>query len=277
MRILTLMLIFFAGNYLMAAPNCELYAEGTAAREACELCMKAISYPQGSPLSQKYFDKAMKVDPTFAYAPYEKAVPFLKRGEFQTWKRLIDIAVELEPQTYLPYRGWCLFKFMRDYKLALADLEAYMEMSNNQFTYSQDGEHDLRIVIALCKRELGREDDAIRDMEIAIADSKENHFIGLFDYLHLGVSRLRIKDYQGAIDAFEQEIEQYEKLADNYFYLGLAYEELGDVEAARENYEKSLTLFRGEGYTFDDIYTETMDRVYEADVLEKLNQIKSLD
>ena len=63
MRILTLVWMMLVGSYLFSAPNCELYAEGTAAREACELCMKAISYPQGSPLSQKYFDKAMEVDP----------------------------------------------------------------------------------------------------------------------------------------------------------------------------------------------------------------------
>ncbi|MCB0846975.1 MAG: hypothetical protein KDE26_27180 [Bacteroidetes bacterium] len=277
MRILTLVWMMLVGSYLFSAPNCELYAEGTAARQACELCMKAISYPQGSPLSQKYFDKAMEVDPTFAYAPYEKAVPFLKRGEFQTWKSLIDIAVELEPQAYLPYRGWCLFKFMRDYELALADLEAYMKMSDNQFTPSQDGDHDLRIVIALCKRELGREEEAIRDMEAAISDNKQNHFVGLYDYLHLGVSKLRIKDYQGAIEAFELEIGQYEKLADTYYYLGAAWQGLGNVKSARENYEKSLHLFQGQGYTFDDIYTETLDRVYEAEVILKLIEIENLD
>ncbi len=98
----------------MAQPNCNIYAVGTPERAACELYIQAIEFPQGSIQSQVYFDRVLALCPTFAEAYHEKSVPYLKRGDFQTWKKLMDEAVRLQPARFLSDRGWCRFKFLHD-------------------------------------------------------------------------------------------------------------------------------------------------------------------
>src|SRR5690606_21534705 len=78
---------------------------------------------QGARRSQLLFDEAIKLCPGFDFAYYEKSVPYLKRGDFITWRRLMDMAVELNPKRNLGDRGWCRYQFLRDYQGAIQDIE----------------------------------------------------------------------------------------------------------------------------------------------------------
>src|SRR4051812_11845421 len=105
-------------------PNCNVYKleNNPSCYEACLIATEAEA-GQGSKASQLQFDKAIELCPGFDYAYFEKSVPYLKRGDFISWKKLIDKAVELNPTGYLAYRGWCRYQFVRDYRGAIADLE----------------------------------------------------------------------------------------------------------------------------------------------------------
>src|SRR5882757_2487796 len=92
---------------LKGQPNCNYYhlLGDSLCFQACELATNA-SMRQGSRESQEQFDRAISLCPKLAFAYFEKAVPYLKRGQLTVWKTLIDKAVELDPVLYLGYRGW---------------------------------------------------------------------------------------------------------------------------------------------------------------------------
>lgn len=245
-------------------PNCNLYKMN--GDEACyNVCITATtSYaPQGSRESQLSFDKALALCPAFDYAYFEKAVPYLKRGEFVTWKLLIDKAVELNPTGRLGYRGWCRYQFLRDYEGAIADFEKLQSYFPDDIGYSQNGDYHLMIAMALCYKALGQKQRAIEIIEAQLQQS--NYSPMLYDYLHLGVSKLELQDYAGAIAALGKSIVLNDYLADNYYYLALAYRGLGNSQLFTENMLKALAFYQ-QGRVRRDPYTHPMDKVFLSDI-----------
>jgi tetratricopeptide (TPR) repeat protein len=250
--------------------NCTIYTDSSYAK-ACRLYNAADSFYQGSVQCQYYLDSAIAICPGFAPAWHEKSVPYLKRGDFITWRKLLDKAVDLDPLEFLPYRGWCRFKFLRDYEGALLDLKRYDTLTGFRHNYSNDGNYELHVVMALCERELGHTDAAFRYFAIGI-DSVEaqNGFsaTGLYDYLHLGVTKMKAGDFQGAIRAFQQENRKYDKFADTYYYLGLAHLLTGQRDLAKANLLHARELMNDHSgkYHVYDIYCEMPDTIYPSDI-----------
>jgi tetratricopeptide (TPR) repeat protein len=247
-----------------AQPNCLIYKAGSPERAACEIYLQAIEFPQGSIQSQLYFDRAIALCPTFAEAYHEKSVPFLKRGDFLTWKNLMDEAVRLQPKRYLADRGWCRFKFLHDYGGALADIARLCELTRNQPGRSGDGNYDLRIVAALCQRELGDLRGALATFNACIADNKAQGQVGLYDYLHRGVTKLRLRDYSGALADFKQQRTVNGQLAENYYYTALALRKqyqpaaVAQMQTARQLWQQ--------GYRLNDPYLSMPDEISLADI-----------
>ena len=57
--------------------------------------------------------KALEICPSYHPAYRAKSTAYLKTGDFITWKKLMDKAVELSPEDHLDYRGWCRFQFLK--------------------------------------------------------------------------------------------------------------------------------------------------------------------
>lgn len=72
----------------IAQINCDVYKmeNNQACYEACIIATED-TYGQGTKRSQLNFDKAIALCPNLDYAYFEKAVPYLKRGEFVTWRK----------------------------------------------------------------------------------------------------------------------------------------------------------------------------------------------
>ena len=70
-------------------PNCNVYTmnNNLPCYEACVTATEGEA-GQGTKASQLQFDKAIELCPSFDYAYFEKAVPYLKRGDFITWKNV---------------------------------------------------------------------------------------------------------------------------------------------------------------------------------------------
>ena len=255
--------------------NCTLYPVGSPCRQACDL-YESPPQPearQGSAQSQREFDHLIALCPSFAPAWHEKAVPYLKRGDFGTWKRLIDEAVRLQPKLYLAYRGWCYFHFLRDYERATADLTQVLAEARDQLCANNDGDYDLRIVLALCKRELGDRAGALALFTAGIQLGEAQQRVGLYDYLHRGVTRLQVGDYVGAVQDLQREQQQVKQLAETHYYLGVAYQRQGQRYLARQQLTLAQTLFE-QGHYRHDSYSESVDAVYPADVQLALAQLE---
>lgn len=258
MRVHMLIVLLLSSAPVFAQVNCTVYKNDPACFEACELSEEAGKY-QGHATSQRTFDKAIELCPTFHYAWFEKSVPYLKRGEFIEWKKLIDKAVELDPLTHLGYRGWCRYQFLRDYKGAIADLELLDSLTNFDIGYSVNGDYHLKIALALCYKAIGQPQKGIAIIEEH--KKSKDYMRGPYDELHLGVMKWMVKDFKGALTAFTSQCAYNDFQAENYFYLALISKELKQQEDVVSNLQKAK-LFYQSGKHLNDPYTHHADRIF---------------
>src|SRR5690349_3581551 len=95
--------------------NCNVFTDSCQIK-ACTIYNAADKFPQGSRESQQYYDSAIRACADYGEAWRAFSIPYLKRGDFFTWRKYMDKAVELKPRPFLGIRGWCLFKFLKDYE-----------------------------------------------------------------------------------------------------------------------------------------------------------------
>lgn len=233
--------------------------------------MKAIEFEQGSRESQQHFDRAIELCPSFDYAYFEKAVPYLKRGEFITWKILIDKAVDLNPTEHLGYRGWCRYQFLADYNGAIKDIEKLSSIVTYDIGYSINGDYHLNIARALCYKGIGQIEKAIEIIEKQL--SVKNYNALPYDYLHLGVLYLETGDHQKAITHFKKQLEINDYLAEIHYYLALAYK----GSSNQTDYIKSLAKAKEyylAGKKRTDSYIDPMDKIYLIDIETEITKAK---
>lgn len=267
MKIIYTLLFSTAFFVSTAQPNCNIYKEDESCYQACLESRKAIQNPQGSRASQEHFDRAIELCPTFDYAYFEKAVPYLKNGRFLEWNRMINKAVELNPEAYLSYRASCIYQFFRDYKRVLIDLERLESIINYDIGHSQNGEYHMNIIKALCYRGLGQKQKAIKTIETQL--KKQDHLLGNYDYLHLGTLYLEENNITKAIQYLEMQVEHNSYIAEGYYFLGKAYLKNNEKEKAIANFELAKVKYL-QGYHRFDPYVEPMDTVTLEEIEEAL-------
>lgn len=245
---------------LQAQVNCNAI-EGENCKKACEIYNN--SGAQGSRKSQENFDKAIALCPTFADAYMEKSVPYLKRGDFVTWKKLIDKAVELDPKAHLGYRGWCKFQFLRDYKGAISDIEALEKnYPSGYLGYSANGDYELHIAKAICYSALGQKEKAISIFEKQLLKDDDN--VGFYDYYQLGVTYFELGKYDKALENFEKQ-SKYNNFAENIYYKSKV------AKIRNKDYldlKKLALKSYDEGKNMTDFYTHHFNKVYRTQIEE---------
>lgn len=267
--ILSLILCTVAGTGY-AQVNCLIYTD-SAHKKACELYNRADSFAQGSYKSQLYMDSAIRICPDFSYAWRELGVPYLKRGDFYTWRTYIDMAVALNPADYLIIRGWCRFKFVRDYEGALEDLQYADTLPKYLLPRSGDGYWNIYTMMALCHQQLNNYPQALKYFNLAL-DSVIVKYgydqTDMFGYLYRAVLKIQMADYNGAL----ADLELQEKRCNNYveipYYRGMAWQGLHQQEKALQQFREAARVYN-EGYHFSDPYCEMPCVVYSSDIKEK--------
>jgi len=272
MKLLCIPLVLFS-FFGVGQPNCNIYKvnNDNACYQAC-LIATEHEFPQGSAASQQKFDEALRLCPALDYAWREKSVPYLKRGDFVTWKKLMDKAVELNPVLYLGIRGWCRYQFVRDYQGAIDDIERLDSLTQFDIGYSVNGDYHLHIARALCYKALGNRKKAMEIFEQHLA--QPDYTPMPYDYYHLGVLKYEMGDIPGAILYFEKAISYNDYLADTYFYLGLICKQQGLATKFREHMEQARAHY-AKGYHMADPYTHPMDKVYRSEIENELASLNS--
>jgi len=272
-KILLFFITVISSTFSVAQPNCEILKNDRECYNACKKAWKAIRYKQGSFKSQQLFDESIGICPSFAYAYMEKAVPFLKRGQFIQWKKLIDKAVELSPSEYLGYRGWCRIQFLRDYKGAIDDIEELKRIVSYDIGHCQNGNYHLEVALALCYKELGHLEKAKSIISKHIY--APNYSPDLFDHYHLGVIEYNLGYYESAKDLFIRQLEN-NSIADAYYYLSLTYEKLDQKTESSAALDKAEEFYL-KGQAIYDNYTEPIDKIYLSDIQKAKAQIRLID
>lgn len=253
-----LLLIVYTNT--IAQVNCNA-VEGENCKKACELYNWASDL-QGYAESQKGFDKAIELCPDFSRAYMEKAVPYLKNGDFVTWKILIDKAVALDPQMHLGYRGWTKFQFLRDYKGAILDLEGLKKYYPGDLGRSQNGDYNLDVVRAMSYSALGQKEKAAGIIESLLA--ARGYVKGMFDHYQLGVTYFELGRYDKALENFEKQSKEYNFAENTYFK--------SKVSKIRNKDYLDLKMLAlqtyDEGKTMKDVYTHHFNKVYRKEIEE---------
>lgn len=250
--------------WLFSQPNCNayLYKGDTLQYKACIQAEKAEKYYQFQKEFQEIFDDAIKICPKFDYAYREKSVAYLKSGDFITWKKLIDKAVELDYASNLGYRGWCRYQFFRDYKGAINDIEMLDSLVNYDIGYSVNGDYHLNIAKGICYSAINQKQKAIKIFLDQI--NTKDYSVGLYDYYQLGVTYYEINDFKNALKSFVKQSE-YNEFADNAYYKCKVYKTLKNEieykkfkEIALKLYAENKRLFDPYTYHFNNVYYETI-------------------
>lgn len=255
---------------LFAQINCQVYiSSDSACYQACEIATVAANH-QGSKESQEQFDEAIHKCPSLDYSYFEKAVPYLKRGDFITWRKLIDKAVELNPIERLGYRGWCRYQFLRDYKGALQDFDRLAALVGKNLGYSINGDYHLNVARALCYKALGDHATAITILENHFKDP--NYVIWTYDYLHMGVLKLEINQLEEAEKYLLKALQHNDYSADTYYYLALTCKKQKRKSEAKMLMEKAHRYYL-KGYRRADPYTHPLDKIYLSDIERELKEL----
>lgn len=264
MRILILFFVIFVSSVVHAQPNCLAYKYkgDTLKCEACLVAEERAGHYQFSKEYQEALDRGLAIDSTYDYGYRAKSTAYLKSGDFITWKQLMDEAVLLNPEDNLGYRGWCRYQFFRDYQGAIDDIEALDALVDYDIGTGINGDYHLQIARALCYKALGESEQAISIIESQLAE--ESYYIGLYDYLHLGVLYLESNEPDRALEMFELQETQY-IWAENAYYQSMAFLEIRDEAKAKIYLDKAHELYISE-INMVDVYSRHADRIYLDDI-----------
>ncbi|CAA7385896.1 tetratricopeptide repeat protein [Chryseobacterium fistulae] len=245
----------------LAQVNCTIFINDQC-KESCEKSNFAEKI-QWTQYAQELFDEAIKECPTNDFAFKEKAVPYLKSGDFVTWKALIDKAVELDPKKNLGYRGWCKFQFLRDYEGTIQDLELLKKYYPKDLGRSQNGDYNLSLVKAMSYSALGQKEKAIETIETLF--KTENYFKGLYDYYQLGVTYFEIGKYDKALENFEKQSKEYDFAENIYFRSKISKIRNKDYldlkKLALKAYDEGKIMKDDYTHQFNKVYRKQMDEL----------------
>ncbi|WP_106918068.1 tetratricopeptide repeat protein [Chryseobacterium aurantiacum] len=253
-----LLLIVYTNT--IAQVNCNA-VEGEDCKKACELYNWASDL-QGSWESQEGFDKAIELCPSFSNAYMEKAVPYLKNGDFATWKILIDKAVALDPKMHLGYRGWCKFQFLRDYRGAIQDLEELKKYYPEDLGRSLNGDYHLGVLKAMSYSALGQKEKSAGIIERLLVTRV--YVKGMFDHYQLGVTYFELGRYDKALENFEKQSKEND-FAENIYFKS-------KVSKIRNKDYLDLKMLAlktyDDGKTMKDVYTHHFNKIYRTQIEE---------
>lgn len=267
-----LILILFSNFIYSQAPNCNvfLWNKDTLQYVACKIVEENENkYYQFDKRYHKFFDKALEICPTFAYAHREKSSPYIKCGNFLVWKKHIDKAVKYDPKTYLPVRASLKYKFFADYEGTLKDIDSLSTIVSGDIGYSSNGNYHLNIVKGLSLKALGRIGEAI---EIIEKQCKNEGDFSMYNYLHLGVLYIEIKDYKKALFCFNEQ-EKVNNIAENQYYSAICYKKLNEPQMALNKLNASLKLYQSNKRMVDR-YNELFDQIYLSDINREISIIE---
>ena len=252
-----LLVLFFISVFntsnLRSQGNCLLYPENSGERLACELSYRALNYRQGSKESQHLFYKAIEIGPKYAWAYFEKSVPFFKRGMFAEGMTLINKAIELEPKNYLYYRAYYYF-YNWSYEYCIRDLEELYSVHKETFKTTPGGELEMRLLLAMAYAQEGKLEKGIKWTE-SLKNTIDNRpqLKGLYDHFCFGLLYFLNGEYDKALSEFNEQILIEDNFADTYYFIGQIHKIRSNFQEAHTNIEiaHSKILRKKGGYSMN--------------------------
>ena len=264
--------LFFTCFYY-AQKNCNIYKLNNTSRYlACLKCEAANVYYQFSKEFQEIHDEAIQIDSNYVYPYVGKSVAYLKSGDFLTWKKLIDKAVQLNPKEYLGYRASCRFQFFHDYTGCIKDIEKLNYLIDYDLGEIHNGDYHLNTIKAISYDAIGQTEKAIGTLNTHM--NSKDYFPLIYDHLLMGIFYLKGEKYNQAIVYFNQQ-KKLNNIAENEYYLGIAYKHLNKVELAQEAMNSSFTLYTKLN-RMNDPYSMPYGKIYLMEIKQEIEVLSKL-
>jgi tetratricopeptide (TPR) repeat protein len=224
---------------------------------------------QGTPMHMNAFAYALELDSTKAETYRELSVTYLKRGIPHIWKDWYDGAVEYDPITWQPWRGYLYLWFYRDYKKAIADFDA-SDTLTDYIDYPQG--HSVDFWRGIAYLGLNDYDNSIfywnKHITKETEDSGED-WVELEAFLYRGIAYYESGNSEKALKNFNKLIHYFKQSADAKYYKALILKENGNTEGAIILTEEAIVDFNA-GFYNNRGYVETLRQIY----LEDLEELK---
>lgn len=199
---------------------------------------------------QTYCDSLINICPNIAIAYQQKALPFIKNGDYASAFPLEDKAVELDPKSYMSYRAFLKCIFTKDYKGAIIDFQSAEKLNPNGFTM----DHTYFFYQGLCNLELEnyeRAKDNFGKDTVAQITATGDGTIHFNTLLYLGILFYELKDNTNAKIFLMRCLKQYKELPEANYYLALIFKRENNFEAYN-NYLQLSKDFLTKGYTINE-------------------------
>ncbi|WP_428655277.1 tetratricopeptide repeat protein [Runella sp.] len=209
----------------------------------------AATFSYNNPKWHVYLDSLIAICPTIARAYQQKALPYIKSGDFGRAFPLEDKAVEYDPVRWIGYRAFLKCIFSKDYEGAIADFDLAQKIVPNSFVM----DHSYCFYKGLCFLELKNfkkaERNLLEDIQIQTkGDTAKNvHYNTL---LYCGIVYYEMKQYKKAEAYLKKCLSQFSQLPDAHFYLAMVYKVEGKVYKPHLEFAKKA---------FEDGYKQNED------------------
>ncbi|GER59486.1 hypothetical protein ULMA_15940 [Patiriisocius marinus] len=206
--------------------------------EYSKQCAKKHNYTYEMNEWQECLSKGLEKDSTISYLWQQKAMPLFKARKYEVGMQFIDKAVQYNPQKYLPYRAFIKCIFSKEYREAIKDFQAAIEMHGN--SYEMD--HTYKFYIALSHLQLNEFEQAEQLLAKDIKEQKEKfddgaHYLDLF---YFGITKYELGKYGQAIEQFDLALKTYPNFAEVLFYKGLSLAQLKKEDEAIAIFKKAV-------------------------------------
>ena len=194
----------------------------------------AYRYETNGLKRQLYYDSLIAICPNIAKVYRQRAIPYIKSGDYGKAFQLEDKAVELDPKSWLDYRAFLKCIFSKDYEGAIIDFDEAEKLSPNNFVM----DHSYWFYKGLCYLELKQYDQSkkclLQDVWLQTKGdtTRTAHYNS---YLYLGILHLEMKQFAEAEFYLKKTLKQFSKLPDANFYLAMTYKAVN-----KEEYRKFL-------------------------------------
>lgn len=200
------------------------------------------NYPQTSKEFRAYLESAIEVYPNDAELWREVATSHFKAGEYAPAITYINKAVELDPKSWLGYRGFMKCIFMKDYANAIQDFKQAIDLKNGY--YQMD--HAYHFYIAISYLKINQLDSADRYMAQSLAlqksqGSASGHHL---DWFYWGLIKHQQKDYNKAIEYYDIALAQFSQFPDPLYYKALILRQKKKQNEAVELLEKATEALK---------------------------------
>jgi tetratricopeptide (TPR) repeat protein len=178
----------------------------------------AWKYLMTLPEWQLYLDSAIALSPNYAYLYQQKALPYFSQGKYEIAAAILDKAVKADPQAYIDYRAYmkCIYGNRH-----IESIEDFIEAKKLKGEKGHVFDHSYDFYIGLCYLQLNEFDKAVEFLKKSIEHTEKTNgpsWVHWLDYFYAGIAFQEMQNHEEAIAYFDKSIANHKNFSDAKYH-----------------------------------------------------------